>query len=132
MSQENVTLTQSLYEAFGRGDIPTFLGGMAANVEWHEPGGPGYPYPGVHKGIQAVTGEVFAQVPALYEEFSVVPQDFVDAGDRVIVLGEFTGKAKATGTAFLAPFVHVFTYRDGKCVRYQNYTDTGTIAASLQ
>jgi ketosteroid isomerase-like protein len=131
MSQENVTLTQSLYEAFGRGDMPTFLAAMAPDIEWHEPGGPGYPYPGVHQGIQAVTGAVFARVPALYEEFSLAAQDFVDAGDRVIVLGEFSGKAKATGTAFLSPFVHVFTFNDGKCVRYQNYTDTGTIAAAL-
>jgi hypothetical protein len=131
MSRDNVTLTQSLYEAFGRGDMPTFLAAMAPNIEWHEPAGPGYPYPGVHHGIQAVTGEVFAQVPALYSAFSVVPQDFVDAGDRVIVLGEFSGTGKASGTTFQTPFVHVFTYNDGKCVRYQNYTDTGTIAAAL-
>lgn len=132
MSQENVTLTRSLYEAFGRGDVPAFLGAMDPNIEWHEPGGPGYPYPGVHRGIQGVSGEVFAQVPSYYEDFALVPQDFVGAGDRVIVLGEFSAKGKASGTPFQAPFVHVFTFRDGKCIRFQNYTDTGTIAAALK
>jgi len=132
MSQENVTLTRNLYEAFGRGDIPTFLGAMDPDIEWHEPGGPGYPYPGVHRGIEGITSGVFAQVPAHYADFSLITRDFVDAGDRVIVLGEFNGKGKATGTPFQAPFVHIFTFREGKCVHYQNYTDTGTIAAALK
>ncbi|HEU5378184.1 MAG TPA: nuclear transport factor 2 family protein [Ktedonobacteraceae bacterium] len=132
MSQENVTLTQNIYEAFGRGDMAPFLGAMDPNVEWHEPGGPGYPYPGVHQGVQGVLGEVFGQVPSLYEEFNLASRDFVDAGDRVIVLGDFYGKAKTSGTSFQVPFVHIFTYRDGKCVHYQNYTDSGTIAAALK
>ncbi len=132
MSQENITLTKSLYEAFGRGDMPTFLAAMDPKIEWLEPGGPGYPYPGVHRGVQAVGGEVFAQVPVYYEEFSVTPHDFVDAGDRVLVLGDFYGKSKATGKTFNVPFIHAFTFHDGKCTRYQNYTDTGTVAAALQ
>jgi hypothetical protein len=36
MSQENVGLVKSLYEAFGRGDVPTVLAAMDPKIEWNE------------------------------------------------------------------------------------------------
>ena len=132
MSSENVTIAQGLYEAFGRGDIPTILAAMGPNIEWVEPQAPGYPAGGVHRGPQAVANAVFGIIPTNYEEFAIVPQEFIDAGDRVIVVGEFQGKGKASGTPFRAPFVHISTFRDGKWVRFQQYTDTGTIAAAIR
>jgi uncharacterized protein len=132
MSSDNVTLAQGAYQAFGRGEIPTVLALMDPNVEWDEPRAPDYPTGGVHRGPQAVADEVFGTIPTYYEEFAVVPQEFVDAGDRVFVLGEFRGKGKARGTPFVAPFVHIATFRDGKMTRFQNYTDTGTIAAAIR
>jgi ketosteroid isomerase-like protein len=132
MSKENVTLLQGLYEAFGRGDIPTVLAAMDPNIEWDEPQAPGYPAGGIHRGPQAVANGVFGTIPTYYQEFAAVPQEFIDAGDRVIVLGEFQGKGKASGTSFVAPFVHIATFRDSKWVRFQDYTDTGTIAAAIR
>jgi ketosteroid isomerase-like protein len=132
MSQENVTLIQRGYEAFARGDIPTALALMDPTIEWYEPQAPGFPFAGVHRGPQAVAEEVFGVVPTNFEEFATVPQEFVDAGDRVFVLGEFRGKGKASGTPFVAPFVHIATIRNGKMARFQNYTDTGTIAAAIR
>jgi len=132
MSQENVTRLQGLYEAFGRGDIPTVLGAMDPNMEWDEPQAPDFPFGGVHRGPQAVANEVFGLIQTYFQEFAAVPQEFVDAGDRVFVLGEFRGKGKARGTPFVAPFVQVSTFRDGKWTRFQNYTDTGTMAAAIR
>ncbi len=34
---ENVQLIQSLYAAFGRGDIPALLEGLSDSVEWTNP-----------------------------------------------------------------------------------------------
>lgn len=36
MSHENVQVIQGLYEAFGRGDVPTVLGRMDPSIEWNE------------------------------------------------------------------------------------------------
>jgi hypothetical protein len=36
MSQQNASLTQSLYEAFARGNIPAFLAAMDPSIEWDE------------------------------------------------------------------------------------------------
>jgi len=88
----------------------------------------------LHGGAeQAVANEVFGRVPTYFKEFAAVPQEFVEAGDRVFVLGEFRGKAKATGTPFVAPFVHIFSFRSdwALVIRFQDYTDTGTIVAAI-
>lgn len=47
-----------------------------------------------------------------------------DGGETVVVLGRYSGTCKATGRAFRAPFAHVRTVRDGRAVRYVQYTDT--------
>src|SRR5205085_12547276 len=56
--------------------------------------------------------------------FRVMPDQFIDAGDTVVVVGRYTGTFKATGQQISAPFVHVWKFRNGKAVAYTNYTDT--------
>ena len=132
MSRENVTYLQEVYAAYGRGDLPSVLAAMDPNIEWDEPQAPDYPFGGVHRGPQGVAKDVFGRFPIYFLEFEAVPHEFIDAGDRVIVLGEFEGKGKANGTPFRVPFVHIATFRDGKWVHFQDYTDTGTIAAATK
>jgi hypothetical protein len=33
---DNLTLLKNLYNAFGRGDIPTVLGAMSPDIKWHQ------------------------------------------------------------------------------------------------
>ena len=58
-------------------------------------------------------------------------EEFLDAGDRVIVLGHFRVRGKATGRSVDAPYSHVWTLRDGKVVHFHNYMDTDTFLQSL-
>ena len=132
MSQQNVSLVQSLYEAFGRGDIPAILGAMDPDIVWDIPLAPDYPLGGIHREPQGIASEFFSIIPAYYQELAAIPQHMVDDGDQVIVLAEYRGKGKASGTAFQVPVMHLYTFRDGKWIRFQEYTDTGTIAAALK
>jgi ketosteroid isomerase-like protein len=132
MSQQNVSLVQSLYEAFGRGDIPAILGAMDPDFVWNIPQAPDYPLGGIHRGPQGIANEFFSLIPTYYQEFAAIPRHVVDDGDQVIVLAEYRGKGKASGTPFQVPVVHVYNFRDGKWIRFQEYTDTGTIAAALK
>ncbi len=124
MSAENVEIARGGYDAFSRGDIDAVLSMMDPDIVWQEPDVEGIPAGGTHHGREAVAENVFGRVSEDWDEFQVVPEEFLDAGDRVVVLGLFQGKGKATGGTLDAPFAHVWTLREGKMVHFRNYTDT--------
>ena len=131
MSEENVNIVRQGYEAFNRGDIDAVMGIMDPNIEWQEPDVEGLPDRGTHLGREAVANNVFGSVGENWDDFQVQPEEFLDAGDRVVVLGRFQGRGKATGRTLDAPYAHVWTLRDGKAVHFRNYTDTANFLQSL-
>ncbi len=60
MGDQSEELVRDVYQAFGRGDVPTVLGAMAADIEWHE--AEGMPYGGVYHGGEAVVQNVFGPI----------------------------------------------------------------------
>jgi ketosteroid isomerase-like protein len=60
------------------------------------------------------------------------PDDFLDAGDRMVVLGRMRGRAKATGEDFEVGFAHVWTMTDGVPSRLRAYFDSAPIMAALE
>lgn len=53
---------------------------------------------------------------------------FVAQGDRVLAVGDSTGRIKATDQKFKDEFVFALTVRDGKVVHIQEYIDTLAMA----
>ena len=118
-------LMAGLYEAFGQGDIPTVLGAFDPNISWHEAeGNPYQPLGDGWTGPDAVVNNLFLKLASDWNEFIVNPATFHDAGNVVTVEGRYTGTHKSTGLKLDAQFCHVWTLRDGKVVKFQQYTDT--------
>ncbi len=132
MSEENVNIMRQGYDAFNRGDIDAVMDLLDPEIEWQEPDVGISPVRGTHHGPQAVANNVFGSVPEHWDEFQAVAEEFLDAGDRVVVLGHFRVRGKATGKTVDAPFAHVWTLRDGKAVYHHNYVDTATFLESLR
>ena len=126
MSQQDVQTARSAYEAFNRKDIPAVLAVYDEAIEWTERGGGRAPS-GTFRGPEAVGREVFALVPTNFEEFRADPDQFIDAGEDVVVVGRFRGKTK-NGVTFDAAFVHVQRVRNGKITRFENYVEASTWA----
>ena len=124
MSEENRSTIQRMYEAFGRGDIATVLGALDPEVEWWEAENFIYADNNPYVGPQAVLQGVFARIGAEWEGFSVTPKEILDAGETVVGRGYYAGKFRGTGRDVRAQFAHVFSFRDGKVVQFQQYTDT--------
>ena len=68
-----------------------------------------------------MTGRIIGDV----DSFAARPVNIIDGGDTVVAEGRDTGTWRATGTPVDAQFAHVWQVRDGKIVRFQQYTDTG-------
>lgn len=124
MSQENLDLIRSIYDAFAVGDVPGVVSRMSSDIVWNEaenfPYADGNPY----EGPQAILAGVFARLGSEWDGFAAVPEEFLDAGDTIVVLGRYRGTCKATGKAMDAQLAHVWRVSDGKATRFQQYTDT--------
>jgi uncharacterized protein len=124
----NVGLVQDVYEAFGRGDVPTVLGAFDTNIEWREAeGNPYEPSGKAWVGPDAILQNLFVKLGADWDGFTVHPKNFHDAGDTVVVEGRYTGTHKATGKALDAQVCHVFKIRDGKLTSFQQFVDTAQL-----
>ncbi len=130
MSEENKRTIEGMYDAFGRGDIGTVLGALDPKVEWWEAENFIYADNNPYVGPDAVLQGVFTRIGGEWEGFSVSPMEVLDAGDTVVGHGYYAGKFRNTGRDVRAQFAHVFTLRDGKIVKFQQYTDTAQFKAA--
>lgn len=119
------------YEAFARGDIDFLVDELFdPGIEWAEPEAPGYPFAGVHVGVDAFVEEVLGQIPNYFEELCVEPEEILSQGDVVVTLGHYRSRTIG-GEDLVAPFVHVGRFRDGRLVRVEVHTDTALVVDSL-
>ena len=130
MSEENRETVQGMYDAFGRGDIGTVLAALDPDVEWWEAENFIYADNNPYVGPDAVLQGVFARIGGEWEGFLVSPKEVLDAGDTIVGHGHYSGKFRNTGRDVRAQFAHVFTFRGGKIVKFQQYTDTAQFKAA--
>jgi len=72
----------------------------------------------------------FAQIPNYWSSFSVEPEEFIDAGEYVVVRG--TQRAGNDKGSFESPFVHLMKFDgDGKVVRGEFHADSAKAAKLL-
>jgi ketosteroid isomerase-like protein len=126
----NTEIIRGVYAAFAKGDVPGVLGAFDRDIRWVE--AEGFPYGGTYVGPEAVLTNVFAKLGSEWDGYSAVPHSFVTEGDTVVALGDYGGGYKVTGRRFSAPFAHVWTLRNGKIVRFQQYTDTALAQAAVR
>jgi ketosteroid isomerase-like protein len=120
----NQAVVERLYRAFGAGDGATISGLLAADLVWMEGEGGPLADRNPYNGPAAVFEGVFGRIGAQFEGFVVTPATYLPSGDRVVVMGRYTGTHRGTGEALDAQFAHVFTVRNGQVVHFQQYTDT--------
>jgi ketosteroid isomerase-like protein len=126
VSQANVDLVRSAYEAFRTGDMDTVTR-LLADTEWHE--ALGMPYGGTYTGAEAILTNVLGPITQDVEDFSVQSDEMLDAGDKVVSLGRYAGRG-AEGPVDSA-HAHVWTIRDGTIVRFDQFADTKVFAEAL-
>ena len=121
----SVDIVKGLYETFGRGDIPAVLAMMDPRIEWYEAeGNPYMPTGKAWVGPDAVLNKLLIRIGNEWDGFAVHPARFHDAGDTVVVEARYSGTYKATGKSMNAQVCHVWSVRNGKVTKFQQYMNT--------
>ena len=116
-------LVQRSYAAFERDDLDAVLADMHPDIEWHQ--AQGLPHGGFYRGVDEVRRNIFDPLDEeWWSEFTATPEQFLDAGTEIVVIGRYRGVAKGTGKVLDVPFVHVWTVENEQAVRFRQFLDT--------
>lgn len=124
----NLDLLKQGYKFFAEGNMEAVLEMWDPNMVWEACHG--LPYiegDGVLKGIPAIMEGVFAHLPIYFDDFKINIKEFIDGGDKIVMVGSYTGVWKPTGKRFDVHATHTWTYKDGKVVNYYQAVDTAGI-----
>ena len=122
MAQNHVKTVGDFYAAISQGDLSCVA--LDSEIEWIEPDTLDLWFSGTHHGPDGVRRDVIEPTFQHFDDFHVQCDQFLDAGEHVVVTGHFEGRAKATGILLNSPFAHIWTFQGDKAVRFQDYTDT--------
>jgi hypothetical protein len=128
--RSNLKIIQQLYQAFGDRDTATILKLFDSQIEWIQ--NEGFPGGGRHFGSHAVLNNVFAKFRLEWETWQAVVDEWLDTGDSIVALGEYHGVYRSTGKPTTAAFAHIYKLRDGRIIKFQQYTDTLKVAEAMQ
>lgn len=128
--QANIQTVQQMYADFGQGNIPAILAQLNPDVTWVNAGPESVPYARQRRGVDAVQS-FFAALGANVEMQSFEPKEFFASGDRVVVLGAWSGRAKPTGRSFVSEWAMAWTVRGGKVTSFRSYEDTHVMVAAF-
>lgn len=123
-SGQSAEVVRGMYEAFARGDVPAVAAAMASDIEWTVAENYIYADGNPYIGPDAVVDGPFTRLAAEWTGFELTLDEVIEAGDRVIVLGRYSGRHNATGSTLDAEFAHVWRVAGGKAVSFHQYTDT--------
>jgi ketosteroid isomerase-like protein len=125
----NIQIIQQMYAAFGKRDIQSLLTLLSEGIDWQTFGPSKIAHAGPHRGRDQVR-RFFATVAETLDIQQFEPREFIAQGDKVVVLGYYAGRVKATGRQYASEWAHVFTLHDNKVARFREYADTANLAAA--
>jgi hypothetical protein len=119
----NIKTVQTVYAAFLNHDFNVVLAALSEDVEWGEPSNPFNPCGGTKHGHEGFLE--WLQIGRDSEEILVLePKKFLTDNDSVAVVGFTKCLARATNKIYETDFVHLFTFRENKIIRFQEFFDT--------
>jgi ketosteroid isomerase-like protein len=131
MGRRELDIVRGVYASHEVRDTPGLLDLLDEDVEWAQAEGHPYAGPGPWRGHDEVVRHVVTPINEDWDGFITRVDEFVDAGDRVVVTGHYTGTYKATGRSIDAAVCVIYTLRDDKIVRFQQYCDTAQIRVAM-
>jgi ketosteroid isomerase-like protein len=117
MSQENVEIVRSQVERFrttGEASPET----AAEDISWHDP--PDFPDAQIHVGMEGAIHALGVWASA-WSEWQIELNEYIDAGERVLVRGTQRGRGKDTGVVVEQPLCLVYLLRGGKVVEVRAF-----------
>src|SRR3954447_9020983 len=125
--RDNVETIESLWDAFGRGDLDKVAAAVAETGEVVFPDS--LPWGGVHTGPEGFRAAL-DQIQSRYGDFKAKPEMVLGADDdHVVVVASVQGRGK--GGKVEGRVIWLYRMRDGKVMRAEAFPDTAAMIEAL-
>jgi ketosteroid isomerase-like protein len=126
MGEESFEIVEGLIDAWNRRDLHAALKRMHPQCEVR-------PVEATetlhgHAGVAAAFRDWFET----FEEFTMEAEDLVGQGDRVLVTMRQRARGKGSGLEIEERFYQLFTLRDSKVFRFEEYSEAGDALKALE
>jgi ketosteroid isomerase-like protein len=121
MSAKNVEIVRGIYEAWGRGDF-------GAGIELYDPYilfvlRPEFPDAGAYCGPDEIRRYMREDFLADLEGAAIIGEEFLDAGDSVVVRVNQQATGPRSGAAVTMRYYQAWTLRGGSVIRIESIKD---------
>ena len=121
MSQDNVEIVQRWVEAYNRREVERLLDVSHPEVEFRSVFA-ALESSGVFRGREGAL-EYFREIDSAYDDFVLVPLEFLDTAEQVLLAAEAKWRGKESGAVGSTPVWLAFWLRTGKVLHEQTFTD---------
>jgi uncharacterized protein len=124
-NRSNVETVRRGYELYAAGDLEGVAGLFTGDAELADAGGLGVA--GTAAGTRyGPEGFLQASEEALeaFEDYRVEAEEFIDAGEAVVVSVRIAGRGRASGAELEMRLAHLWVLRNGKVIRGEVYRTT--------
>jgi ketosteroid isomerase-like protein len=121
MSQADVDLVRAAWEAWQRGDMEAIFAFYDPAIVWDQTHYEASELSAVYHGHDGIR-RFFREWLAPFESYHAQGEEFIDAGEAVVVRIRQGGRGKQSGAAVEMPaYWQVYRLRDGRAVRIEVY-----------
>ena len=128
--QENLHIVKRIYHAIVESDISTRMSLVTDDLDLTFFGSEKIPWAGRWRGKDGL-GRFLRRIADTLEFEVFSPEEFIAAGNDVVVLGHERCRVRATGKVVDASWAHVWTVREGLIRRHLEYSDTAAWEAGF-
>jgi ketosteroid isomerase-like protein len=130
-AEANIALIQTVYAAFGRGDVPAILEHLADDVDWglDTQATPEVPWHGTGKG-KKVAAKFFEALgkEAVFTRFE--PSGFLASDSAVACLVSWDATLNRNRRTMTQNVMHYFTIKNGRITKWRGMEDTALTKAA--
>lgn len=120
LTEAHIETVRGFYAGINANAIPAMLKTLDPNFTWSEP--ESYPNGGTRRGREAIEAH-FVQARATWAEGACMPERFILAGDKIVVLIHIRVRLKDSPDWIDARAADVFTFADGHLIEGRHFPE---------
>jgi uncharacterized protein len=117
-----VEMLKVVYKSFNKRNYDMLLSLLHEDIIWKE--GVGTDQEITLTGINEIKHHVISQIPMHWDIFEIVPEEYLQANDTVVVLTKYFVKEKLSAKELTTGAAHVWKFKDEKAIELIAYINT--------